>query len=149
MNTAFDAELTPAYYFLPDIWVNGWQLSRHDDIWGGYVVKKLMDRRGDLFAFGHPVVQHTKQTRLERVVVLEQWMHLMSTGFYDIVDEACELVAPAGYTEMFANFVHEYCARVERCTLPVHYVAVYRELGEWMTRWSEAFTRDNLSSATR
>ena len=86
MNTAFAAELTPAYYFLPDLWVDGWQLSRHDDIWGGYLVKRLMDRRGDLFAFGHPVVEHTKQTRLERVVVLEQWMHLMSMGFYDLVD---------------------------------------------------------------
>ena len=48
MNTAFTAELTPAFFFLPDLWIDGWQLSRHDDIWGGYVVKKLMDRRGDL-----------------------------------------------------------------------------------------------------
>ena len=140
MNTAFVAELTPAYFFLPDLWVNGWQLSRHDDIWGGYVVKKLMDRRGDLLAFGHPVVQHTKQTRLERVVVLEQWMHLMSMGFYDLVDEACSQVTPADYTEMFASFVQEYRAGVERSSLPAHYVAVYRTLGEWMRRWSAAFT---------
>ena len=46
MNTAFRAEITPAYFFLPDMWVNGtWQLSRHDDIWGGYVVKKREGRR--------------------------------------------------------------------------------------------------------
>jgi hypothetical protein len=112
MNTAFAAELTPAYFFLPDLWVNGWQLSRHDDIWGGYLVKKLMDRRGDLFAFGHPVVEHTKQTRLERVVVLEQWMHLMSMGFYDIVDAASAEVTVGGYTEMFAEFVDEYDRQV-------------------------------------
>jgi hypothetical protein len=140
MNTAFDAELTPAYYFLPDVWVNGWQLSRHDDIWGGYIVKKLMDRRGDLFAFGQPVVRHTKQTRLERVVVLEQWMHLMSMGFYDIVDEVSGQITPAGYAQMFANFVDEYRAAVDRCTgVPSHYTEVYRELGLWMSRWSEAF----------
>ena len=114
MNTAFAAELTPAYFFLPDLWVNGWQLSRHDDIWGGYLVKKLMDRRGDLFAFGHPVVEHTKQTRLERVVVLEQWMHLMSMGFYDIVDAAAAEVAVGDYTEMFAEFVDEYDRQVAR-----------------------------------
>ncbi len=94
MNTAFLRELTPAYYFLPDLWVNGWQLSRHDDIWGGYIVKRLMDLRGDLLTFGGPVVEHTKQTRLERVVVLEQWMHLMSMPFYDLVDAAvAEVVA--------------------------------------------------------
>jgi hypothetical protein len=140
MNTAFAAELTPAYFFLPDLWVNGWQLSRHDDIWGGYVVKKLMDLRGDLFAFGHPVVEHTKQTRLERVVVLEQWMHLMSMGFYDLVDEAAGQVKAGSYTEMFAAFVDEYRGGVERSSLPTHYVGIYRELGEWMQRWSEAFT---------
>jgi len=141
MNTSFDAEVTPAYYFLPDVWIEGWQLSRHDDIWGGYVLKKLMDRRGDLMTFGHPVVRHTKQTPLERVVVLEQWMHLLSMGFYELVDEASSNVEPAGYTEMFASFVDGYRSSVEHSTRPLHYVRVYRELGEWMQRWSEAFAQ--------
>jgi hypothetical protein len=139
MNTAFAAELTPAYFFLPDLWVDGWQLSRHDDIWGGYVVKKLMDRRGDLFAFGNPVVEHTKQTRLERVVVLEQWMHLMSMGFYELVDAAAAEVAPGEYRDMFAAFVDEYRGGVERSRSPLHYVSIYRQLGEWMQRWAGAF----------
>ena len=120
--------------------MNGWQLSRHDDIWGGYVAKRLMDRRGDLFAFGHPVVEHTKQTRLERVVVLEQWMHLMSMGFYDIVEAAVAEVAADDYTTMFATFVEEFDRQVAGSSLPTHYLAVYRELGDWMARWSKAFT---------
>lgn len=139
MNTAFTADLTPAYFFLPDLWVNGWQLSRHDDIWGGYIVKKLMDRRGDLFAFGLPVVRHTKQTKLERVVVLEQWMHLMSMQFYDIVDEAASRVEPGEYVDMYAHFVAEYQRALQRSTAPVHYRAVYAQLGDWMSRWSRAF----------
>ena len=108
MNTAFVRELTPAYYFLPDLWVNGWRLSRHDDIWGGYIVKRLMDRRGDLLTYGGPVVEHTKQTALDRVVVLEQWMHLMSMPFYDLVDAAAAEVAPGDYAEMMAHFVDAY-----------------------------------------
>lgn len=139
MNTAFAAELTPAYYFLPDLWVDRWQLSRHDDIWGGYVAKRLMDLRGDLVAFGRPVVEHTKQTRLERVVVLEQWMHLMSMPFYDLVDAAAAAVPPGEYREMFAAFVDRYRLEVDRFRAPSHYRAVYRELGEWMQRWAEAF----------
>jgi hypothetical protein len=139
MNTAFSAELAPAYYFLPDVWVDRWQLSRHDDIWGGYVVKKLMDRRGDLVAFGGPVVEHTKQTRLERVAVLEQWMHLMSMPFYDVVDAAVDAVVPGEYAEMFAAFVDAYQVEVDRSRAPAHYRAVYRELGSWMRRWAEAF----------
>lgn len=139
MNTSFVRDLTPAYYFLPDLWVNGWQLSRHDDIWGGYVTKALMDRRGDLLSYGPPIVGHTKQTRLERVVVLEQWMHLMSMPFYDITDTAAAEVAAGEYDEMFAHFVEEYRRGVERAAVPAHYREVYRSLGEWMARWAEAF----------
>ena len=138
MNTAFAAELTPAYFFLPDLWVDGWQLSRHDDIWGGYVVKRLMDRRGDLFAFGNPVVEHTKQTRLERVVVLEQWMHMMSMGFYDLVETAVEAVPAGEYGAMFAQFVEEYDRALAASTAPPHYRRVYAELGDWMGRWARA-----------
>jgi hypothetical protein len=139
MNTAFLRELTPAYYFLPDVWVNGWQLSRHDDIWGGYIVKRLMDLRGDLLTYGGPVVEHTKQTRLERVVVLEQWMHLMSVPFYDLVDAAVAEVRPGDYAQMFAHFVQEYQRLTPRSPAPPHYRAVFRELGEWMARWAKAF----------
>jgi hypothetical protein len=139
MNTSFTRELTPAYYFLPDLWVNGWQLSRHDDIWGGYVTKRLLDRRGDLLSFGGPVVGHTKQTRLERVVVLEQWMHLMSMPFYDIVDEAVSRVDAGSYVEMFGHFVEEYRLLIEKSPAPSHYKEVYRQLGDWMGRWARAF----------
>lgn len=139
MNTAFAAELAPAYYFLPDVWVNGWQLSRHDDIWGGYVVKRLMDKRGDLLTFGAPVVEHTKQTPLERVVVLEHWMHLMGAQFYEVVESALQAVVAASYTEMFATFVEEYERAVAASTAPSHYREVYAELGVWMRRWAEAF----------
>jgi hypothetical protein len=139
MNTAFAAELTPAYYFLPDVWVNGWQLSRHDDIWGGYIVKRLMELRGDLLAFGGPVVEHTKQTRLERVVVLEHWMHLMSRPFYDLVDEAVIEVRPGDYAAMYGHFVEEYHRALARCSVPAHFRGVFAELGDWMGRWARAF----------
>jgi len=139
MNTAFNAEITPAYFFLPDLWVNGWQLSRHDDIWGGYIVKKLMDLRGDLFAYGNPVVAHTKQTPLERVVVMEHWMHLMSMGFYDLIDQAVDSVAAGSYTEMFAHLVEELQRAISGSALPSHYLWTYRELVDWMGRWSRAF----------
>jgi hypothetical protein len=139
MNTSFRAELTPAYFFLPDIWIEGWQLSRHDDIWGGYIVKKLMDKRGDLFSYGRPVVEHTRQTNLNRVVVLEHYMHLMARDFYAIVDVAVEAVQPGGYGEMFAHFTEEYRRGVDRGSAPAHYRQGFRELGESMQRWSDAF----------
>jgi Reversibly glycosylated polypeptide len=139
MNTAFRAELTPAYFFLPDLWVDGWQLSRHDDIWGGYILEALMQCRGDMYTYGHPIVEHTRQTPLERVVVMEHWMHLMSMGFYDVVDDAMSNIRADDYTTMYANFVDEYLRAVDRSTRPSHYKTIYKELGNWMTRWSKAF----------
>jgi len=139
MNVAFRAELTPAYYFLPDVWIDGWQLSRHDDIWGGYILKKLMDRRGDLFSYGRPIVDHTKQSDLNRVMVIEHYMHLMAREFYEIVDQAAERVLADGYAAMFAHFTEEYQRGVERCRAPRHYQQVYRELGQAMARWSACF----------
>lgn len=140
MNTSFSADLTPAYFFLPDLWVNGtWQLSRHDDIWGGYILKKLLDVRGDLFRFGRPVVEHTRQSRLERVVMLEHWMHLMSCRFYDVVDEAVGRVRSGSYQEMFASFTDEYRTAASRSAVPTHYRAVFEDLGEWMARWVDCF----------
>lgn len=141
MNTAFARELTPAYFFLPDLWVNGsWQLSRHDDIWGGYIVKRLMDLRGDLFAFGPPIVEHTRQTPLERVVVMEHWMHLMSVPFYELVDAAVGRVAADDYREMFGAFVEAYLGEVARSSVPRHYREIFEQLGDWMSRWVRAFS---------
>jgi hypothetical protein len=139
MNTAFTADLTPAYFFLPDVWVDGWQLSRHDDIWGGYVLQKLMAIKEDLVTFGNPIVEHTRQTKLERVVMLEQWMHLMAVQFYDAVDAAAEQVRAGDYATMFADFTEAFMGEVTRSTAPLHYRAVYRELGESMQRWAGAF----------
>jgi hypothetical protein len=139
MNTAFTADLVPAYFFMPDVWVNGWQMSRHDDIWGGYVVKKLMDVRGDLASFGRPVVNHMRQSNLNKVIVVEHYMHLMSTYFYEVVDDAAARVTPGPYADMFGQFVDEYCRRLDTSTAPAHYRQAFRELGHAMHLWSRAF----------
>jgi hypothetical protein len=139
MNTAFRAELTPAYFFLPDIWIDGWQLSRHDDIWGGYILKKLMDKRGDLFSYGRPVVEHTRQSNLNRVIMYEHYMHLMAREFYAVVDAAADRVASGPYRDMFGHFVEEYRRQVERSPAPAHYRRAFTELGDAMQRWADCF----------
>jgi len=139
MNTAFSAELTPAYFFLPDLWIDGWQLSRHDDIWGGYVLKKLMDKRGDLFSYGRPIVEHTRQSNLNRVMVYEHYMHLMAREFFAAVDEAADAVTAGSYQDMFAHFTEEYLRSVARSSAPKHYRLVYQQLGEAMSRWVDCF----------
>ncbi|HLQ61008.1 MAG TPA: hypothetical protein VK131_04010 [Candidatus Acidoferrales bacterium] len=139
MNTAFLAELTPAYFFLPDVWVDGWQLSRHDDIWGGYILKKLMDRRGDLVSFGGPVVEHTRQSNLQRVIAVEHYMHLLARPFYEVVDEVAEGIPPGPYPDMFAQFCDGYLSSVEASRGPAHYRRALAELGRRMRLWAGCF----------
>jgi hypothetical protein len=141
MNTAFTADVIPAYFFLPDVWVDGtWQLSRHDDIWGGYILKRLMDVRGDLLSYGRPVVEHTRQSKIEHVVVIEHYMHLMSMQFYAIVEQAVARVRAADYATMFADFTEEYRKEAARAAVPEHFRQAFRELGDAMHRWVRCFS---------
>jgi hypothetical protein len=80
-----------------------------------------------------------RQSNLHKVIVVEHYMHLMSTHFYAIVDEAVSRVRPAPYVEMFGHFVDEYRPLVDRSDAPAHYRRAFAELGETMQRWSDAF----------
>jgi len=139
MNTAIARDVIPAFFFLPDVFLRGWQISRHDDIWGGYIAKKLMDLRGDLVTFGAPVVEHTKQTNLERVVYLEHYLHLLAPHFYQLVDEAVARVPADDYVTMFAAFCSEFESELGKATLPRAYRPVFVELLTAMRRWSACF----------
>ena len=145
MNTAYTADLTPAYFFLPDVWVQdgspgGWQLSRHDDIWGGYILKRLMDRRGDLFSYGNPIVEHTRLTPAERTTKIEHYMHLMARDFFAIVERSLDRVRTGTYARMYADFSEEFLVEVGRTDLPTHYRLAFRDLGEAMQRWAGCFS---------
>lgn len=141
MNVAFAAELLPAYFFLPDVEVvPGWTMSRHDDIWGGYILKRLMDKKGDLASFGEPVVEHTVLSDRDRALVAEHWFHLLSRGFYACVDEAVAHVKLGSYQEMYAEFVTLFRAAVEVSREPRHYREAYLNLAAYMDNWVAAFS---------
>jgi hypothetical protein len=98
-----------------------------------------MDRRGDLVSFGRPMVEHTRQSPIETVVVVEHYMHLMAREFFALVDEAAEQVAPSDYATMFAAFVDAYCHALGRSTAPAQYRTAFGELGQAMQRWANVF----------
>jgi hypothetical protein len=138
MNVAFRRELVPAYFFLPDVAVGGWQMSRHDDIWGGYVLTRLMALRGDLYRCDGPVVEHLKQTPISRVLALEHFMHILTPHFVHLVESALEGVQPSSYEEMFATLVDAFGRSVGAAQLPQHYRVALVELGNAMTGWVDA-----------
>ena len=60
MNMQFRREVIPAVYQLPmhvEV-MPGWVIDRYGDIWGGFILKTLMDLRGDRMAAGGPMIRH-------------------------------------------------------------------------------------------
>lgn len=140
MNVGVRSEIIPAYWFIPNVRVGDWTLSRHDDIWGGAILARLASIRGDVIAYGEPVVEHLKQTTMERVLVQEHYMYLLNPYFYDLVEAAASAISTGSYVEMMRMFSEEFCATVEReRTLPTHYQRAFAEIGAAMRSWIDLF----------
>ncbi|HEX6488862.1 MAG TPA: hypothetical protein VF137_08350 [Candidatus Dormibacteraeota bacterium] len=52
-NTALAREIMPAYFLSP-------RIGRFDDIWASYVICRIAEHRGDLIAYGKPVVRQDR-----------------------------------------------------------------------------------------
>jgi hypothetical protein len=105
MNMQFRREVLPAAYQLL-MHVNvmpGWVIDRYGDIWGGFILKMLMDIKGDLMATGAPMIRHLKEGSHERNIWQEHICHLVNDEFLAIVDKARNEIKPAGYLTMMAQ----------------------------------------------
>lgn len=60
MNLAWRADLTPALYF--GLFGPAYGFDQFDDIWGGVLVKKVLDHLGYAARSGYPSVEHRKQS---------------------------------------------------------------------------------------
>lgn len=60
MNVGFDTKIIPAFYQMPMKYMN---IDRFDDIWSGFLVKKVADAMGDYVSLGKPCVIHEKAKR--------------------------------------------------------------------------------------
>jgi hypothetical protein len=63
MNMQFRREVIPAIYQLPMHFevMPGWVIDRYGDIWGGFILKTLMDLKNDAMAVGEPMINHLKE----------------------------------------------------------------------------------------
>ena len=101
-NLQFRRELIPAVYQLPmhvEV-MPGWVVDRYGDIWGGFILKTLMDLRGEVMAVGGPMIRHLKEGSFERNIWQEHLAHLVNDEFLTIIDKAREQIEPADYLTM-------------------------------------------------
>jgi len=143
MNNIFLKEIIPAYFFLPNFRIGNWTVSRHDDIWGGYILKRLIDKKREFITFGRPIVSHLKESHQPQVLYYEHYGHLLSRYFYNLVDEAVEETKKSDYKTMYAEFTEQF-GRVlfkEKKYLPKTYFEGFKYLHKSMLWWVTIFKK--------
>jgi hypothetical protein len=140
MNMQFRRFLVPAVYQLPmhvEV-LPHWVVDRYGDIWGGFILKSLMDVRGDAMAVGVPVIHHRKDGTHVRNTWQEHVCHLVNDEFLQLLAEALDGLRPASYLEMMRHLGEEF-GRVRHKSSPL--LGPYLDhLHVAMRAWCEALS---------
>ncbi len=115
MNMHFRAQVIPAAYQLPMHVpvMDNWVIDRYGDIWGGFILKVLMDKRGDWMSVGAPMIHHTKAHGFERNAWQEHICHMVNDEFIEVLLAAADEVPSTDYLEMMAALREGFARRSE------------------------------------
>ena len=118
MNMHFRREVLPATYQLPmhvPVLPDG-VIDRYGDIWGGFVLKMLIDIKGDGFAAGAPMIEHLKEGNYVRNIWQENLSHQVNDEFLALLASAREEVVAGPYLGMMEQLTHAIDARLANCS---------------------------------
>lgn len=102
MNMQFRREVIPAVYQLPmhvEVLPN-WVVDRYGDIWGGFILKTLMDMKNEAIAVGEPMIFHAKEGDYIRNIWQEHICHLLNDEFVELLLSVKETIRSRDYCEM-------------------------------------------------
>jgi hypothetical protein len=118
MNMQFRREVLPAAYQLPmhiPVVPDG-VIDRYGDIWGGFILKTLIDIRGDGLAVGAPMITHLKEGDYVRNIWQENLAHQVNDEFLRLLSTAAAGLAPGSYLEMMQILTEEFRRRAAACS---------------------------------
>lgn len=117
-NMQFRRRLIPAVYQLPMHFpiCNDWVIDRFGDIWGGFILKSLMDKVGDGLSIGEPSVYHVLPGYIEQNIWKEHICNLVNDEFIALLDDSLSVVGPATYQEMIGTLSEAFRSRRDRCS---------------------------------
>ena len=107
MNMQFKRTVLPAVFQFPmhiEI-MPDWFIDRYGDIWGGFVLKLLLDIRQDNLTVGEPMIYHTKEGNIQRNIIQEHCAHLINDEMINILIHATKNINANDYLTMFSNLV--------------------------------------------
>ena len=107
MNLAFKRDVAPAMMFAPHFDHEEWKFRRHDDIWGGYVLQKIMQKLDTKVSYGGPFVFHDTIVDPARDAEDEEAMIAHEERFYDAVDRIFSRIKGSNYQELFRAFTED------------------------------------------
>lgn len=107
MNFSCWAWMIPAFLFLPNFDDGEEKFRRYDDIWGGYIFQKLMQKRKEKISYGFPIVYHDTVIDAMSDAKLEEAGIRWEEKFYQLIDMICEKIDASDYPSMFKNFAQE------------------------------------------
>lgn len=113
MNMHFRRSVIPAVYQLPmhvEVMPH-WVVDRYGDIWGGFILKVLMDKRGESMAVGGPMIRHRKDGNVPRNTWQEHLCHLVNDEFIDLLHESAASFGPGSHREMMGALAGEFARR--------------------------------------
>ena len=109
MNVSFNREVIPFMLFLPNFKSDkGEKFSRHDDIWGGYIFQKLMQKKHYALSYGKPFVFHDTVVVPREDAKEERAMIKYEDDFFYFIDSMLDLRPQL--KEATAQQVFEYLA---------------------------------------
>jgi len=101
MNFIIRRDAIPALLFLP----NFGEFKRHDDIMGGYIFQRIMQKAGECLTYGQPLVYHNSDVDAKKDEEEEKAMNTSGMYFYRLVDKAIQEIMPCdNYASMFRQF---------------------------------------------
>ena len=126
-NTAYRRELIPAAFVSPFV-------GRYDDIWSGYLLRKIMDHLKDYVTYGRPLLkQDRNQHNLWKDLELEMNGYLFSDHLFDCLNRI-ELTK-----ENYASCYYELAEKLNAGFSENR--DVFTRLTEGMKIWCEAIQK--------
>ncbi len=109
MNMHFRREVIPAVFQFPmHVKLSeNLVIDRYGDIWGGFILKLLMDKLDDSMSMGEPIINHAKNGEFLNNLWQENLAHMLNDEFRDIAISAVSRVKRSSYLEMMACLVEE------------------------------------------
>jgi hypothetical protein len=121
MNMHFKKEIIPAIYQLPmhiEV-IPGWPIDRYGDIWGGFILKTLMDIKGDNMTVGAPMISHLKEGDFQGNIWQEHLCHMYNDEFIKFLNNSRDFIEKSCYLNMVAQMNEYFIRNKHKLTEPL------------------------------